>query len=75
MSFSDAPTLLQAAGLDAAAMPDLLGTIPPAELVSILAAYTTEWVNMAFTGQEGPLLQGQDPSRFLEVSTKRKDNF
>jgi dienelactone hydrolase len=75
-SFTDALTLLQAAGQDTAALAGLLGTIAPDKTVRILAAYTTAWMNGAFTGKVGgPLLQGQEPGRFLEVSTVTKSNF
>ncbi|KAK5136686.1 hypothetical protein LTR08_002339 [Meristemomyces frigidus] len=75
-SFSDVPTLLQAAGQDATALAGLLGTIAPAEMVRVLVAYTTAWMKGVFTGKEGgPLLQGQEPARFPEVSTVMKGNF
>jgi dienelactone hydrolase len=75
-TFSDVPTLLQAAGQDTAALDGLLGTIPPAEMVRILVAYTTAWMNGAFAGKEGgPLLRGQEPGKFPEVSTVMKGNF
>lgn len=75
-SFSDALTLLQAAGHNTAAFAGLLGTIAPAEMVQILAAYTTAWMNGAFAGKVGGLLlQGKEPGRFPEVSTVMKSNF
>lgn len=75
-SFSDVLTLLQAAGQSTATLGDLLGTIAPAELVRILAAYTAAWMNGAFTGKvKGPLLEGQEPDRFPEVSIVMKGNF
>jgi hypothetical protein len=75
-TFSDVPTLLQAAGQNTAALAGLLGTIAPAEMVRILVTYTTAWMNGAFTGTEGgPLLQGQEPGKFPEVSTMMKGNF
>ncbi|GAB1738031.1 hypothetical protein NU219Hw_g2539t1 [Hortaea werneckii] len=42
-SFSDAPTLFQAAGQNLKPFAGLLGTIPPDEMVSLLTWYTTEW--------------------------------
>ncbi|KAI7332975.1 hypothetical protein KC315_g4392 [Hortaea werneckii] len=42
-SFSDAPTLFGAAGQDLKRFADLLGTIPPEEMVRLLICYTTEW--------------------------------
>lgn len=75
-TFSDGPTLLQAGGQNTTAFADLLGTIAPAEMVRILAEYTSAWMTGAFTGkEEGPLLQGQKPSRFPEVSMVMKGNF
>jgi dienelactone hydrolase len=75
-TFSDVPTLLQAAGQSTAPWADLLGTIAPAEMVRILVAYTTAWMNGAFTGKEGgPLLQGQERGKFPEVSNVIKGNF
>jgi len=72
----DLPTLLQAAGQETGALADLFGTIAPTESVRILTAYVTEWMNGAFAGKVGgSLLQGQEPDRFPEVSTVRKDNF
>jgi dienelactone hydrolase len=75
-TFSDMPTLLQAAGQSTEPFADLLGTIAPAEMVRILTAYTTAWMDGAFTGKEGgPLLQGKEPGKFPEVSTMMKGNF
>ena len=75
-TFSDVPTLLEAAGQNPAALAGLLGTIAPAEMVQILVAYTTAWLQGVFSGKEGgPLLQGQEPDRFPEVSTVRKSNL
>ncbi|KFY47227.1 hypothetical protein V494_00091 [Pseudogymnoascus sp. VKM F-4513 (FW-928)] len=75
-TFSDVPTLFQAAGQDAAALADVLGTIAPDEMMRILVAYTTAWMNGVFAGkQEGPLLEGQEPDRFPEASPVMKDNF
>jgi dienelactone hydrolase len=72
----DLPTLIHAAGQDTKALTDVFGTIAPAESVRILAAYATEWMNGTFTGEVGgPLLQGQEPDIFPEVSTVRKENF
>ncbi|KAF2502202.1 hypothetical protein BU16DRAFT_474360, partial [Lophium mytilinum] len=72
-SFADALTLLQAAGEDTAALAGLLGTIAPAELVRILAAYTAAWMKGAVVGKVGgPLLQGKEPGRFPEVSIVKK---
>ena len=51
-SFSDISTLLQAAGQSTPALNDLLGTIAPAELVRIMTAYTTVWMNGAFKAKE-----------------------
>ena len=75
-SFLDASTLLQTAGQDMSAFAGLLGTIAPAEIVQILAAYTTAWMNGVFKGKVGgPLLEGQEPDRFPEVLTVMKNNF
>jgi dienelactone hydrolase len=75
-TFSDVPTLLQAAGQSTALFADLLGTIAPAEMVRTLTAYTTAWMNGAFRGKEGgALLQGQEPDKFPEVSIMMKGNF
>ena len=72
----DMPTLLHATGLDTEIPTDLLGTIDPAEWVRIMAAYAAEWLNGAFSGKVGgPLLEGQEPDRFSEVSVVRKENF
>jgi dienelactone hydrolase len=75
-TFSDVPTLFQAAGQSTAPFADVLGTIAPAEMVRILTAYTTAWMKGAFTGKEGgPLLQRQDSGKFPEVSILMKGNF
>ncbi|RMY44157.1 hypothetical protein D0865_10743 [Hortaea werneckii] len=42
-SFSDAPTLFQAAGQNLKPFARLLGTIPPEEMVRLLTCYTTQW--------------------------------
>lgn len=75
-SFSDVPTLLQAAGQSSAQFASILGTIAPAGMVRILVAYTTAWMEGAFAGKEGgPLLHGKEPGRFPEVSTILQGNF
>ena len=75
-TFSDVPTLLQAAGQDAGALAGVLGTIAPDEMMRIIVAYTTAWMNGVFTGKEGgPLLEGREPDRFPEASPVMKDNF
>jgi len=75
-TFSDMPTLFQAAGQSTEPFADLLGTIAPAEMVRILTAYTTAWMNGAFSGdQGGELLQHQEPGEFPEVATMMKGNF
>lgn len=75
-SFSDALTLLQGAGQNMATLADFLGTIAPAEIVQILAAYTAAWMNGTFAGKiGGPLLQGEEPGRFPEVSIVTKSNY
>ncbi|KAF2827868.1 PAF acetylhydrolase [Ophiobolus disseminans] len=75
-SFSDVLTLFEAAGQDTAPLADLLGTIASAEIVRILVAYTAAWMNGAFAGKVGgPLLGGQEPDRFPEVSKVMKGNF
>jgi pimeloyl-ACP methyl ester carboxylesterase len=72
----DISTLLQAAGQDTGVLADLFGTIAPTEWVRIMTAYATERMNGTFAGEVGgSLLQGQEPDRFPEVSTVRKDNF
>ncbi|KAH6853208.1 PAF acetylhydrolase [Chaetomium sp. MPI-CAGE-AT-0009] len=75
-SFSDVPTLLQAAGQSVAPFADLLGTIAPIRMVRILTAYTTAWMNAVFTGKVGgPLFQVVDQGRFPEVLTLMTGNF
>lgn len=69
-TFSDAPTLFQAAGQDLTAFEDLLGTIEPAEMVQFLAASTATWMTGALTGKVDGRL-GKSP----EISTVMKDNF
>ncbi|KAM0425840.1 hypothetical protein ACHAPT_008778 [Fusarium lateritium] len=71
-TFSDAPTLFHAAGQSTAPFADVLGTIAPVEMVRILTAYTTAWMNGVFTGKKGRLLP---PGKFPEVSTMMKGNF
>ncbi|KAF2018091.1 hypothetical protein BU24DRAFT_164724 [Aaosphaeria arxii CBS 175.79] len=76
MSFSDALMLLDAAGQAPADLMEQLGSIEAAELLRILAVYTTEWMNAAFAGKiGGPLLEGLEPGRFPGVEIKRKDNY
>ncbi|PSN59614.1 hypothetical protein BS50DRAFT_656807, partial [Corynespora cassiicola Philippines] len=76
MGFSDALMLFQAAGQEDAAVASLLGTIAPSELLHILMVYTNEWMNGVFAGNiGGPLLQGEEPERFPEVSIVTKSNF
>jgi predicted dienelactone hydrolase len=67
-SFSDAATLVKAAGMDLVALEGLLGTIKPDVLVGILAACTKGWMDGVFEGKlGGALLQGKDMGRFAEV--------
>ncbi|PVH93750.1 alpha/beta-hydrolase [Periconia macrospinosa] len=74
--FLDAMAMLKAAGHDPAQAPEVLGTIDPDELNRILVAYTTEWMNGAFAGKiGGPLLEGEQPDKFPEVSVVKKENF
>ncbi|KAH8722862.1 PAF acetylhydrolase family protein [Phaeosphaeriaceae sp. PMI808] len=76
MTFSDALVLLKAAGQDTGAFADLLGAIAPAQLVRILVAYTTTWMDGVFKGKMGgALLQGSEHNEFPEVSNVRKDGF
>ncbi|KAL2023059.1 hypothetical protein VTK56DRAFT_3969 [Thermocarpiscus australiensis] len=76
-TFSDVPTLFEAAGQSTAPVADLLGTIAPARLVRIVTAYTTAWMKeVVFAGKVGgPLLQGLESGKFPEVSTMMKGNF
>ncbi|KAF2671637.1 hypothetical protein BT63DRAFT_175996 [Microthyrium microscopicum] len=75
-TFSDVPTLLEAAGQSTKPLADVLGTIDPAQMVRIVIAYTTEWMNGAFAGKEGgALLKGQEPDKFPEVSITLRANF
>ncbi|KAJ5678056.1 PAF acetylhydrolase [Penicillium maclennaniae] len=74
-TFTDVATLFQAAGLSTAPFADLLGTIAPVQMVQILATYTTAWRNGAFVGKEGgAVLEGQELSKFPEVSIMMKSN-
>ncbi|KAL2126297.1 hypothetical protein VTI74DRAFT_1229 [Chaetomium olivicolor] len=77
-TFSDMPTLFQAAEQSAAPFADLLGTIAPAEMVRILTVYTAAWMKGVFAGnmkKGGPLLQELEPGRFPGVSILMRDNF
>ncbi|GAB1725801.1 hypothetical protein NU195Hw_g2529t1 [Hortaea werneckii] len=57
-SFSDAPTLFRAAGQDLKLFADLLGTIPPEEMVRLLTCYTTEWTRGALKERASDWLPG-----------------
>jgi dienelactone hydrolase len=70
-TFSDMPSLLEAARQSTAPFSDLLGTIAPARVVRILTAYTIAWVKGAFAGETGGLELGGFP----EVETLIKGNF
>lgn len=75
-TFSDMPTLLEAAGQSVEPLAELLGALAPARMVSILTAYTTAWVDGVFKGQVGgPLLKGEEPGRFPEALTLMQGNF
>jgi hypothetical protein len=75
-TFSDMPTLLEAAGQSLEPFAELLGTIQPARMVEILTAYTTEWLGGVFKGKMGgPLLKGEASGRFPEAVTMMKGNF
>lgn len=76
MGFIEVKAMLKAAGQDTEMFADLLGTLGPDELTSILAAYTSEWMKGAFAGRiGGPLLEGKEPDRFPMVSILRKDGY
>jgi dienelactone hydrolase len=77
-TFSDVPTLLQAAGQSTEPWAELLGTIAPAEMVRVLTAYTTAWMRAVFAGNMeagGPLLKETAPGRFPGVSILMKGNL
>jgi dienelactone hydrolase len=75
-TFSDIPTLLESAGQDPASLGEVLGTIPPANMVKILATYTTAWMNGVFKKKIGGLLlSGDEPNPFPRVTTVRSANF
>lgn len=77
-TFSDMPTLLQAAGQSAAPFAELLGTVAPAEMLRVLTEYTVAWMKGVFAGdmkKGGSLLQELEPGRFQGVSVLMKDNF
>jgi dienelactone hydrolase len=74
--FLDIGIMLKAAGKDPLSLADLLGTTVPDEVVSIVTAFTSEWMMGAFRGKVGGLLlEGQEPDRFPEVSIVRRNNF
>ena len=73
-SFSDMPTLVQAAGQDLTRFADLLGTVEPSEMVQILTAYTTNWMQGAFTSKEGGVEEIW-LDEFPKVTVLLKDNF
>ncbi|ORX99818.1 Alpha/Beta hydrolase protein [Clohesyomyces aquaticus] len=75
-SFSDASTLVQAAGMDTVVLAGLLGTIAPDEMGRILAAYTAAWMSVVFEGKVGELLlEGKEPERFPEAEIVTNSNF
>lgn len=74
-SFSDALTLIEAAGQDTAPFADFLGTIEPSEIIEILVAYTVTWMNGVFRGHVGGGLLDGDKDRFPEAKTVRRNNF
>jgi hypothetical protein len=75
-TFSNVPTLLEGAGQNSPAFVGFLGTIVPAELVGILAAYTAAWMNGVFMDKiKRPLLEGEGLNRFPEVSIVKKGKF
>lgn len=76
-SFSDMPALLRAAGQSAAPFAPLLGEIAPDDVVRILTAYTTAWMDGAFAGKEGAsfLQQLEEEAVFPQVLTLMGGNF
>ncbi|OBT67659.1 hypothetical protein VE03_03435 [Pseudogymnoascus sp. 23342-1-I1] len=75
-TFSDVPTLLEAAGEGAEGLEGVLGTIGAGEMRGILVAYVTAWMEGVFAGKEGgPLLDGKETGRFPEVVTVMKSGF
>jgi len=77
-TFSDIPAILDAAGQSTEQFEGLLGTIAPQEMLSILVAYTTTWVEAAFTPNFGlyvPLMQVLGSAAFPEVKLLLRGNF
>jgi predicted dienelactone hydrolase len=75
-TFSDIPSLFQAAGQSAEPFTHLLGTIAPGEMVRILTAYTTAWMKGVFKARDGELLLlWQEPGKFPQVSTLMRGNL
>ncbi|EFR01419.1 PAF acetylhydrolase [Nannizzia gypsea CBS 118893] len=68
-TFTDVPTLLQAAGQSTVPFGDLLGTIAPAKMMQILTTYTAAWMHGAFRGKEWV------PGKFPEVSVTMEGGF
>lgn len=75
-SFSDALTLIAAAGQDLGPFKDFLGTIEPGKMVEILVKSTKAWMDGIFSGGfEEALSGGTNGDGFSEVKTVRKDSF
>lgn len=68
-TFTDVPTMLEAAGQSTKPFEDLLGTIEPKEMIEILVEYTAAWMNGAFAGAKGEtLLPESEPGKFPQIS-------
>lgn len=68
-TFTDVPTMLEAAGQSTKPFEELLGTIEPKKMIDILVEYTTAWMSGAFSGEKGEgFLPEGEPGKYPEVS-------
>jgi len=74
-TFSDGPTLIQAAGEDLAPYADLLGIIAPEEMARILVNYTASWMSNSFAAESEKSWQEVKELEFPEVSLVNEDNI
>lgn len=74
-TFSDGPTLFQAAGQSIEPYAELLGAIAPEEMVRILGGYTVSWMEGIFAGAGKGSWRDVQELKFKEVSTVRVGNL
>jgi hypothetical protein len=75
-TFSDVPSLLKSDEIDPSLLADVLGSVEPGQMVSIITGYVTAWMRGVFEGKvDGDVLEALGAKGFSEVEILRRENF